>query len=228
MAWLEPRTETRWVHDLFYPKFQGTGHGRFCKLCWKQDEIPPIEEQLEVLESQGARMLSDVYTGVCNNRSSTAAMVNHVCAKHKAMLPNHVSDQRMGVEPSHTVDPELMRQWSTYFHLHDLQPVRMIDTKGSQEVLRKRLPGLSAQSWLIQEIDRNIADIHAEVTATLKKAKSEGARFVISADTWKPKMKHKRHYCAIMLDWTTSTWEHKSLCVAVYALPKPRNAKAYQ
>ncbi len=59
-------------------------------------------------------------------------------------------------------------------------------------------------------------------------AAQSGSKFTVQGDTWKPKMKRRKHYLAVLLDWTGADWNHVQVCIDVVPMPIPRTAEAYR
>ncbi|CAE8595607.1 unnamed protein product, partial [Polarella glacialis] len=166
------------------------------------------------------------------DNSSPSAMRNHTKSAHPEQLPEGVSHSRQGQvdKPGlpKQVDATLMREWSTNIVLGALQPVRLISDACVRTVICKYVQGVGGKTRLQAEVDENTADIQVEVKEVLARAKAEGCRFVISGDTWKPKMRRRAHYLAIYINWCSAEWEHKTVCLSANPLPAPRTGEAYQ
>jgi DNA segregation ATPase FtsK/SpoIIIE-like protein len=220
-----------WAHSHFHPKRDGAGHHRFCRHCYASEEDCPSAHEVAQIMSEG-KAPSDTWVGCCENNGSPSAMRNHTKSAHPEQLPEGVSHSRQGqAEKSDLpkqVDATLMREWSTNIVLGALQPVRLISDACVRTVICKYVQGVGGKTRLQAEVDENTTDIKVEVKEVLARAKAEGCRFVISGDTWKPKMRRRAHYLAIYINWCSAEWEHKTVCLSANPLPAPRTGEAYQ
>ena len=109
------------------------------------------------------------------------------------------SGEKANGEPSN-FDPDLLAQRAEVVMLGKLHPVSLLDdVRGT---LGSRLKSLAGKST-VDTVTSQIRDLMHE---DLSKAKKFGAKFVLMADTWKPKSKRRRHYLAIYyVDYTDDT-----------------------
>ncbi|CAE8603292.1 unnamed protein product, partial [Polarella glacialis] len=219
-----------WAHSHFHPKRDGAGHHRFCRHCYPSEEDCPSAQEVAQVMSEG-KAPGESWVGCCENNSSPSAMRNHTKSAHPEQLPEGVSHSRQGQvdKPGlpKQVDAALMREWSTIV-LGALQPVRLISDACVRTVICKYVQGVGGKTRLQAEVDQNTTDIRVEVKEVLARAKAEGCRFVISGDTWKPKMRRRAHYLAIYINWCSAEWEHRTVCLSANPLPAPRTGEAYQ
>ncbi|CAE8595608.1 unnamed protein product, partial [Polarella glacialis] len=220
-----------WAHSHFHPKRDGAGHHRFCRHCYPSEEDCPSAQKVAQVLSEG-KAPGESWVGCCENNSSPSAMRNHTKSAHPEQLPEGVSHSRQGQvdKPGlpKQVDATLMREWSTNIVLGALQPVRLISDACVRTVICKYVQGVGGKTRLQAEVDENTADIQVEVKEVLARAKAEGCRFVISGDTWKPKMRRRAHFLAIYINWCSAEWEHKTVCLSANPLPAPRTGEACQ
>jgi hypothetical protein len=220
-----------WAHSHFHPKRDGAGHHRFCRHCYPSEEDCPSAQEVAQVMSEG-KAPGESWVGCCENNSSPSAMRNHTKSAHPEQLPEGVSHSRQGQvdKPGlpKQVDATLMREWSTNIVLGALQPVRLISDACVRTVICKYVQGVGGKTRLQAEVDQNTTDIQVEVKEVLARAKAEGCRFVISGDTWKPKMRRRAHYLAIYINWCSAEWEHRTVCLSANPLPAPRTGEAYQ
>jgi len=218
-----------WVHQHFWPKRAGAGDYRCCKKCWPEEDRQPSVEHIAQLANNG--FVPGLHIdGLCLNQHSPGAMTNHIKDHHEYLLPEGVMATRVAQNGlvQTKVNPDMQREWSVNVVLGALQPVGLVSNKYVRTVLTRRMPGLGAETTLQAEVDQTIRDIQAEVREELSAAKSAGCKFVISADCWKPKMKRRRHYCAVYLNWCSQDFEHKTVCIGAPVLGAPRNGERYR
>jgi hypothetical protein len=118
-------------------------------------------------------------------------MINHllrcwpeVCQERTSRVPQEAA----------AVDQGLMREWALHICIKSLRPVGMIADPDVRAVLAGRLRGLGGKQVLQAEVDDVIVGIRLEVLEQIRVAIRERARFTISGDCWKPKMKRKAHF----------------------------------
>ena len=175
------------------------------------------------------------YKGCIWNESSPAALINHIRAMHKLLLPpdTQVCRKRKAgpdddEDAPRKVDGKLARDWALNICLGALQPVSSVSDAHFREVLQPRLPGLPGKTRLSAEVGVVLNEIRHEVKETLQQALQEGALFVISADSWKPKMRVRHSYVAIYLHWLSKAWTYEEVCLGVEETSPPRNGENYQ
>ena len=112
-------------------------------------------------------------------------------------------------------------------NLQDLLITRLIESKGAAHFLDKYVSGMCRRTKLQQVVDEVVADIKVDVKDDVQKAKTSGAQFCVQGDTWKPKMKRRKHYLAVLLTWVSKEWEVEERCIHVKDMPKPRTHKEY-
>jgi hypothetical protein len=99
-----------------------------------------------------------------------------------------------------------------------LREVDVIDDSHVRAVLEPRLPGLGHADRLQKEVDACVERIWTQVCTKVQEAKA-GAKFCISADSCKPKMRLRRSYVAVYLHWISIRKGLHLLCVGEAALP---------
>ena len=143
-------------------------------------------------------------------------MINHFRTYRADLLPEHVSVHRKSsnIGSSEPSDPMLMRDIAEQLVLGGLQPVRTVDDKYFRQTFSSRLKGLGHKTALQREVDANVADVRREVQELVPAVKASGGKVVLSGDCWKPKMKLRRHYLAVLLDFALD-WQHRTVCACL-------------
>ena len=219
------------IHDLFWEKRLGCGDYRFCKLCWSQEEeLPEVEKVQHLIEAGFSPSTS--FRGCVLNRSSPANMMNHIRAKHHDHLPQNLQEGRTAASPGEkkaSIDLTLLRDWAANLVLGALKEVSLIDNDYLRAVLQDRIPGLAHSSRLQEEVDSVVGDLRAEVQKRVGEAAKQGAKFVLSADSWKPRMRVRRSYVAVYLHWVCpETRKREAVCAGVRQTHPPRNGECYR
>ena len=225
-----------WAHALFWEKRPAHQDHRFCKVCWPdEDELPEAGDWAEALAS--GRPVRSLYGGCVKNLNSPSSMGNHFidtakkCAEHAKHLPAEGRSGRAACDSSvanKVVDEGKIRDWALDMNLHDLLPVRLIDSAGASHFLDKYVVGMCGRTKMQKVIEDVIDDIKADVKEDVQAAKASGAKFCVQGDTWKPKMKRRTHYLAVLLTWVSKDWKIEERCIHVKDMPNPRNHITYQ
>ena len=222
--------ERSWVHDLFWPKRIGAGDYRFCRLCYAElQEQPSVEQVKQLIDNQFVP--SQAFKGCVLNKDSPSAMQNHVRSKHPGHLPEHTQVERsLGGLGQRNVklDLELLKAWAHHIVLGALREVDLIDDPHVRAALTPRLPGLAHEDRLQKEVDGCVESIRVEVQKKVQEAKAGAAKFCISSDAWKPKMRLRRSYVAVYLNWINASWEAESVCCGVRETFAPRTGDNYR
>ena len=210
------------AHRHFWPKRLGCEHCRFCKECYPQeDDQPSVEDVRKILDAGFSPSAS--YSGCVRNESSPSSMINHLMH----CRPELCQQQVFRGERDVPVDPELMREWALGICICSLRPLGLVDDPHVRKALAPRLKGLGSKATLQEAVDQTIKEIREQVKEKIAQARDENARFVISGDCWKPKMKRENHYLAVYLDWTSADWTHETVCASVKLARAPRNGQSY-
>ena len=77
-----------------------------------------------------------------------------------------------------------------------------------------------------KERDQCVADIRCEVKELVADARDGGAQFTVPCDSWKSKMKKRRRYLSVLLDFITPDWMHRTVCAGVAAMGTIRESQA--
>ncbi|CAK9021103.1 Putative cytochrome P450 120, partial [Durusdinium trenchii] len=214
--------ERSWVHREFWPARPGVPV-RFCRRC---NAVEPSLEEVQNVIDRGGKPRRH-WKGACGF-ASTSAMVNHMRDCHEDALPETVSTERSTPSKSaKKVDLQLMREWVIYLVLGCLLPFRLVHNRYVKAFLSPRLPGLGGKHALDLEFKAVMQDLREKVLSMIRAARDSGCRFTLSADTWKPKMKRRKHYLACHLDWTQKDWSHTSVCIYVGVAEAPRTGDRY-
>ena len=180
-------SDRSWVHSLFWPKRIGAGDYRFCKVCYPQEEEQPsVDEVKYLIDNQF--LPSHAFKGCVQYVSSPSGLANHIRSKHPAQVPDHIQLQRSAGtlgNKNAKLDLELLTLWAQHIVIGSLREVDLIDDPRVRAVLAPRLPGLAHEDRLQKEVDSCIERIRLEVRTIVQKAKAEGAKFCVSADSWK-------------------------------------------
>ena len=158
-------------------------------------------------------------------------MGNHVIGVHRQLLPEGVRTQRLsgqaGSNKPKPLDAGLNREWAINMALGALVPPKLLASDFAKKLMSSRLPGLGGASTMRKEVLGSVEDIYIEVKEKVAEAKAGGARFVVGADGWKPKMRRRRHYLAVDLYWVDDQWKCKVVTIDVHILRSPRNQAEY-
>ena len=73
-----------------------------------------------------------------------------------------------------------------------------------------------------------LSDLRSQVKSRIQEAISAGCKFVVQADCWKPKMRKRRHYFAVIVSWVSPRFEYEEVCVNVMELGAPRTGEAFR
>ena len=218
-----------WVHAFFWDKRPECGDYRCCKLCYPKEDQQPAASQLQDLLANGARP-GLFLQGTCLNQGTPSVMQNHMRDHHPEHLPNFASAGRRAAGGlSHgKVDPVVMRDFALDIVIAEMVPVRKIESPHYRRFLSKYVAGLGGRKVLQQAVNTTMLEIENEVKCLVQAAKSNGIKFHLSADAWKPKMKRGcRHYLAIMLTWCDENFDLHSVCIGSPAVPPPRTGEKY-
>lgn len=221
--------ERSWVHSMFWPKRMGAGDDRFCKLCFaEEDEQPSVDQVRQLIDAGFAP--SGAFRGCVLNKDTPSAMMNHVRAKHPQHLPEYVQEDRTQGSPhkKRKLDRDLLASWAEHVVLGALREVDFIDDPHVRAVLEPRLPGLGHEDSLQKEVDACVGRIRSEVRRKIAEAKAGKAKFCLSADSWKPKMRLRRSYVAVYLHWINADWEAEAVCCGVRETFPPRTGESYK
>ena len=109
-----------------------------------------------------------------------------------------------------------------------LREVDVIDDSHVRAVLEPRLPGLGHADRLQKEVDACVERIWTQVCTKVQAAKAGGAKFCISADSCKPKMRLRRSYVAVYLHWINADWVAEAACCGVRETFPPRTGENYR
>ena len=71
-----------------------------------------------------------------------------------------------------------------------------------------------------------VEDIRDDVRCIVQTATDSGVKFTMQGDTWKPKMKRRRHYLAVYLNWLTPEFRPMELCIQAVPVEAPRTGEA--
>ncbi len=223
-----PVAPAKWVHQHFHGRVPGTTY-RFCKKCWEGTPLPTDGEVQAVLAS--GKLPSDFWPGVVGNKGGPTSMQNHCISLHPELVPEGFRQHRTKAptfDAHGGVDPEVCREFAVNVALHDLLPPHLLDgASGIKKFLDKHVPGTCGPKKLAEIIDQVNADILEDVRDILAGAKEDGCQFVIQGDSWKPKMKRRRHYLAVMCSWVDGNFNFNEVCIGVRALGAPRTGERY-
>ena len=125
----------------------------------------------------------------------------------------------------------LLRDWAQNVVLGALKEVEveLIDNSYLRNCLESRVPGLAHSSKLQEEVDTVVEELKTEVERRVSDAVRQGAKFVVSADSWKPRMRVRRSYLAVYLHWVLpETWKREAVCAGVRETQPPRNGECYR
>ena len=214
------------AHEYFHEKRPETGNLRWCKLC--APEQPALQEVQAAVEA--GKNLSREFLGAIQNDGSTSAMVNHLRAKHEDVLPEGIGLKRKASAEESEMRPRdktMCRDWVEHMLFAALEPARLVESKHAKAVLVPRLGPLPSRKEITREADRALEDIRQEVSELVQAAVDAGAKFTLSADTWKPKAKRRRHYLAMYLNFVSPAWTPVSLCAGVVEAPPPRTGRQF-
>ena len=211
------------AHEYFHAKRAETGHLRFCKIC--APEIPPLKDVLAAKEAGKNLTKEFLKFGAVQNDASTSAMVNHLRLKHPETLPSGTPVKRKSSADDVETRPRdktLCRDWVEHMLFAALEPARLVESKHAKAVLVPHMGPLPTRKEVTREADLAVKDIEQEVVQIVKESLEAGAKFTLSADTWKPKAKKRKHFLAMYLNFISPTWEPCSLCAGVVEAPPPR------
>ena len=179
-------------------------------------------------EASGAKP-KDTWEGVISVQTSTSALINHIRSLHPEDLPDEVSPQRKkGVGDQIPPNADLMKDWAAYMVFGAMLPVRLVKDRYVRSALAGRLKGLGGEAPLRNAMSQVEEQLRSSVRESIASAKEKGARFVLSGDTWKPKMKRRRHFLAVHLNWTSEAWSICSACIHVCIADAPRTGERYK
>ena len=224
-----------WTKTHFYPKADETGDYRFCKVCYPHPDEVPKSQLLQCLVD-GRNPIHELH-GLVQEVSGSSGLSNHLkqfakkCSDHAAVLPEGIPLGRKRKAPMDLgVNENMVRDWALDMVLEELVPVRKACSKGGRRFFRKWCKGMSGTTKLHNVVKEVVTGIRTEVKTVVEEAKRKGTMpmFALQGDTWKPKMRRRKHYLAVILSFIDPTkFEFVEVCIHVGEMKGPRTGSAY-